>query len=222
MAFLAKFSQERKISITAMLLSPRRQYRPNMCLKQSWPSQAGESWPSWPSWPSWSGEVRHPAPAPWPPLDPSDSSDTHNFDSVSKRVLLNRDYHFSAAVCTTRMVGDLFFHSLLLLLPLLPRSLQPPKAFDHPLHRPKSSHQDDHPFSHQHKHKYGVSLIPALPKELVVNPKLEEFDHPEHSDSLHHRDHATHDIIRTHSSETVPGFPPEVAKGKNSTICVFC
>ena len=112
------------------------------------------------------------------------------------------------------MVGDLFLHLLLLLLPLLPRSLQPPKAFDHPLHRPKSSHLDDQPFSHQHKHKYGVSLIPALPKELVVNPKLEEFNHPEHSDSLHHRDHATHDIIRTHSSETLPGFPPEVAKGK--------
>ena len=140
-------------------------------------------------------------------------------DSVSKRVLLNRDSHFSAAVCTTRMVGDLFFHSLLLLLPLLPRSLQPPKAFDHPLHRPKSSHHDNPPFSHQHKHKYGVSLIPALPKELVVNPKLEEFNHPEHSDSLHHRDHATHDIIRTHSSETLPGFPPEVAKGK--TILQF-
>ena len=64
-------------------------------------------------------------------------------------------------------------------------------------------------------------MIPALPKELVVNPKLEEFNHPEHSDSLHHRDHATHDIIRTHSSETLPGFPPEVAKGKKFAFIVM-
>ena len=76
------------------------------------------------------------------------------------------------------MEGD-----LLLLLLHLPGSLQLPKAFDHPIHRPQS-------FTY---HQYAV------------NPTLEAFDHPEHTPQHYHPE-----VTRTHPSHPHLGYPLEV------------
>ena len=115
-------------------------------------------------------------------------------------------------------MGDLLL--LILLLTHLPVSLQLPKAFDHPLHRPQSftyhqynvNPQDSNPDAKE------ASLPPSLPKELVVNPTtLEAFDHPVHTPHRHHDDHhhnddpaAIQEVTRTRSSHPHPGYPIEV------------
>ena len=117
-------------------------------------------------------------------------------------------------------MGDLLLLLLILLLTHLPDSFQLPKAFDHPLHRPQSftyhqynvNPQDSNPDAKE------ASLPPSLPKELVVNPTLEAFDHPVHTPHRHHDDHhhnddpaAMEEVTRTRSSHPHPGgYPIEV------------
>ena len=102
------------------------------------------------------------------------------------------------------MVGDLLLLPILLLLLHLPASLQLPKAFDHPLHRPQA-------FTYHQNANPKEASLPSLPKELVVNPKhLEEFDHPVHTPHHHHHDPAVHEVTRTQPSHLLPGYPPEV------------
>ena len=95
------------------------------------------------------------------------------------------------------MVADLFLLLIFLLSPLQ-SSLKTPRAFDHPLHRPKSV-------------DYNPGTMPD--KKLLVRP----FDHPDHTDkSLNksvHRDFTVQEVF-SHASLPLPGHPPEVGNIK--------
>ena len=98
------------------------------------------------------------------------------------------------------MVADLFLLLILLLSPSQ-SSLKTPRAFDHPLHRPKSVN-------------YNPGTKPD--KKLLVRP----FDHPDHTalinESLNktaHRDFTVQEVF-SQASLPLPGHPPEVGNIK--------
>ena len=98
------------------------------------------------------------------------------------------------------MVADPFLLLILLLSPSH-SSLKTPRAFDHPLHRPKSVN-------------YNPGTKPD--KKLLVRP-FDHPDHPDHSDkSLNktaHRDFTVQEVF-SQASLPLPGYPPEVGKTK--------
>ena len=99
-----------------------------------------------------------------------------------------------------KMVADLFLLLILLLSPSQ-SSLKTPRAFDHPLHRPKSVN-------------YNPGTKPD--KKLLARP----FDHPDHTalinESLNktaHRDFTVQEVF-SQASLPLPGHPPEVGNIK--------
>ena len=98
------------------------------------------------------------------------------------------------------MVADLFLLLIFLLSPLQ-SSLKTPRAFDHPLHRPKSVN-------------YNPGTKPD--KKLLVRP----FDHPDHTthtdkslNKTAHRDFTVQEVF-SQASLPLPGHPPEVGNIK--------
>ena len=96
------------------------------------------------------------------------------------------------------MVADLFLLLILLLSPLR-SSLKTARAFDHPLHRPKSVN-------------YNPGTKPD--KKLLARP----FDHPDHTalinESLNKTAHRDFTVQEVFSSLPLPGHPPEVGNIK--------